>query len=121
MKSIPPAEEQIKIDVARRAEKERLKQESRERWLKSLDPKKVDDGIIDTAMEMTAENLKKMADQVLMAKALEVDSKSASSSESSRKISSSGSENESGKADCAQTEKVSKGCMKECKICNTHT
>ncbi|MFS7945315.1 hypothetical protein Hanom_Chr06g00522851 [Helianthus anomalus] len=106
MKAIPPVEEQIKIDAAKRAEKERLKHESRERWLKSLEPKKVDEGIIDTEKEITAENLKKMADQVLMAKALEVDSKSASSSESSGKVSGSGSENKSGKADCTQTESV---------------
>ncbi|XP_021979395.1 kinesin-1 heavy chain-like [Helianthus annuus] len=121
MKSILPVEEHIKIDAARRAEKERLKQESRERWLKSLEQKKVDEWIIDTEKEITAENLKKMADQVLMAKALEVDSKSASSSESSGKVSSSGSENESGKADCAKTENVCRCCTKECKVCNTHT
>ncbi|MFS7996365.1 hypothetical protein Hanom_Chr12g01129081 [Helianthus anomalus] len=61
-----------------------------------------------------------MANKVLMAKALEVDSKYASSSESSRKVSSSGSENESGKAVSAQTESVCKGCMKDCNVCNTH-
>ncbi|MFS7978571.1 hypothetical protein Hanom_Chr10g00917011 [Helianthus anomalus] len=99
MKAIPPVEEQIKIDNAKRAEKEILKQESRERWLKSLEPKKVDEGIIDTEKKMTAENLTKMADQVLMEKALEVDSKS--TSELSGKVSSSGCENESGKTDCA--------------------
>ncbi|MFS8034016.1 hypothetical protein Hanom_Chr17g01576241 [Helianthus anomalus] len=119
MKAIPPVEEQIKIDNAKRAEKERLKHESRERWLKSLEPKKVDEGIIDTSKEMTAENLTKMVDQVLMVKALEVDSKSDSSSESSGKVSSSGSENESGKAECAKTENVCRGCTKECKVCNT--
>ncbi|MFS8021596.1 hypothetical protein Hanom_Chr16g01429271 [Helianthus anomalus] len=90
MKSIPQVEEQIKIDVAKIAEKERLKQERHERYLKSLEPKKVDEGIIDVEMEMTAENLTKMADQGLMAKALEVDSKSSSKSESSEKVSSSG-------------------------------
>ncbi|MFS7905571.1 hypothetical protein Hanom_Chr01g00049231 [Helianthus anomalus] len=110
----------IKIDDAKRAEKERLKEESRQRYLKSLEQKK-DEGIIDTTKEMTTENLKKMADQALMAKALEVDSKSASSSESSGKVSSSGSENESGKADSAKTESVCKGCTKECNVCNTHT
>ncbi|MFS7905790.1 hypothetical protein Hanom_Chr01g00051821 [Helianthus anomalus] len=120
MKAIPPVEEEIKIDAAKRAEKAMLKQESRERWLKSLEQKKVDEGIIDTEKEITAENLKKMTDQVLMAKALEVDSKSASSSESSGKVSCSGSENESGKADCAKTESVCRRCTKECKVCNTH-
>ncbi|MFS8034349.1 hypothetical protein Hanom_Chr17g01580131 [Helianthus anomalus] len=63
---------------------------------------------------MAAENLKKMADQVLMAKALEVDSKPASSSESSGKVSSSDSDNESAKADSAQTESVCRGCTKGC-------
>ncbi|MFS7945832.1 hypothetical protein Hanom_Chr06g00528761 [Helianthus anomalus] len=120
MKSIPPVEEQIKRDAAKRARKERLKQESSERWLKSLESKKVDEGIIDTEKEMTAENLTKMADQVIIAKAIEVDSKSTSSSGSSGKVSSSGSENESGKADCAKTESVCRGCMKECKVYNTH-
>ncbi|KAJ0743532.1 putative transcription factor interactor and regulator CCHC(Zn) family [Helianthus annuus] len=121
MKAIPLVEEQIKISDAKRAEKERLKQEIRKRYLKSLEQKKVDEWIIDTEKEMTAENLKKMADQVLMAKALEVDSKSASSSDLSGKVSSSGSENESGKAVSAQKESVCKGCTKECKVCNTHT
>ncbi|MFS7929715.1 hypothetical protein Hanom_Chr04g00335791 [Helianthus anomalus] len=93
MKSIPAAEEQIKIDDAKIAKKERIKEESHQKYLKSLEQKK-DEGIIDTTKEMKAKNLKKMADQVLMAKALEVDSKSASSSESSEKVSSSGAENE---------------------------
>ncbi|MFS8003146.1 hypothetical protein Hanom_Chr13g01210481 [Helianthus anomalus] len=69
---------------------------------------------------MTAENLTKMADQVLMAKALEVDSKSASKSESTEKVSSSGSDNEPGKAQNAKTKSVCRGCMRECKVCNTH-
>ncbi|MFS7946106.1 hypothetical protein Hanom_Chr06g00532161 [Helianthus anomalus] len=60
---------------------------------------------------MTAENLKKMADQVRMIKALELDSKSASSSE--RKVSSSDSESRSGKNDCAKTESVCRNCMKK--------
>ncbi|MFS7987597.1 hypothetical protein Hanom_Chr11g01024801 [Helianthus anomalus] len=55
---------------------------------------------------MAVENLKKMVDQVLMTKALEVNS--------------SGSENESGKADSAKTESVCKGCTKECNVYNTH-
>ncbi|KAM0046020.1 putative transcription factor interactor and regulator CCHC(Zn) family [Helianthus debilis subsp. tardiflorus] len=120
MKSILSAEEQFKIDDAKRAEKERLIEERRQEYLKSLEPKKVNEGIIDTTKAMTAENLTKMANQVLMAKALEVDSKSASSSESSGKVSSSGSDNESGKTDCAKTESVCRNCMKECKVCSTH-
>ncbi|MFS7964090.1 hypothetical protein Hanom_Chr08g00746101 [Helianthus anomalus] len=69
---------------------------------------------------MTVENLTKMADQVLMAKALVVDSKSASKSESSEKVSSSGSNNKPGKAENAKYESVCRGCMRECKVCNTH-
>ncbi|MFS8024340.1 hypothetical protein Hanom_Chr16g01462091 [Helianthus anomalus] len=65
---------------------------------------------------MTAENLTKMTDLVLMAKELEVDSKSASKSESSEKVSSIGLENEPGKADCAKSESVCRGCTKECNI-----
>ncbi|XP_022014722.1 uncharacterized protein LOC110914224 [Helianthus annuus] len=94
VKSIPIVEEQIKIDAANRAERERLKQERYEAYLRSKEPKKLDEGIIDVEKEMTAEKLTKMADQVLMAKALEVDSKSAYKSESSEKVSSSGLDNE---------------------------
>ncbi|MFS7912323.1 hypothetical protein Hanom_Chr02g00128641 [Helianthus anomalus] len=103
MKSISTVEEQIKINDAKRAEKERLIEERRQEYIKSLKAKKVDKGIIDTTKEMTIENLTKMADQVLVAKTLEVDSKSVSSSESSGKVSSSGSDNESSKTDCANT------------------
>ncbi|MFS7953405.1 hypothetical protein Hanom_Chr07g00618221 [Helianthus anomalus] len=78
IKSIAETEEQRKIDDAKKAEKER--QES----------KKIYDGIIDTTKEMNAENLKNMADKVLMTKSLKVDSKSASTSEG--KVSSSDSE-----------------------------
>ncbi|MFS7996782.1 hypothetical protein Hanom_Chr12g01133871 [Helianthus anomalus] len=59
-----------------------------------------------------------MADKVLMAKEFEVESKSAS--ESTSKVSKSGSNNESGKTDCAKTESDCKNCMKECKVCSTH-
>ncbi|MFS8007670.1 hypothetical protein Hanom_Chr14g01263801 [Helianthus anomalus] len=68
-------------DAAKKAEEEQLKS------------KKIDEGIIDTTKEMTAENLTKMADKVLMAKELEVDSKSVS--ELTSKVSKSGSNNES--------------------------
>ncbi|MFS7966061.1 hypothetical protein Hanom_Chr09g00769471 [Helianthus anomalus] len=105
--------ETLKKSVQERKEQEKLKRE-REK------AKKVDNGIIDTTKEMTAENLRKMADKVLMAKALEVNSKSASSPESSSKVSSSGSNNESGKTDCANTESVCRNCMKEYKVCSTH-
>ncbi|MFS8002952.1 hypothetical protein Hanom_Chr13g01208121 [Helianthus anomalus] len=119
IKSIPQVEEQIKIDAANRAEKERLKNERHERYLRSVEPKKVDEGIINVEKEMTAENLTKMADQILMAKALEVDSKSASKYDSSKKVSSSGSDNEPGNDESAKTESVCRGCTKECKVCNT--
>ncbi|MFS8034907.1 hypothetical protein Hanom_Chr17g01586751 [Helianthus anomalus] len=85
-------------DAAKKAEEEELKS------------KKVDNGIIDTKKEMTSENLAKMADKVLMAKELEVDSKFAS--ESTSKVNNSGSNNESGKTDGAKTESDCKNCLK---------
>ncbi|MFS7964080.1 hypothetical protein Hanom_Chr08g00746001 [Helianthus anomalus] len=120
VKSISTVEEQIKIDAAKRTKRERLKQERYEAYLRSKEPKKVDEGIIDVEKEMTTENLTKMANQVLMEKALEVDYKSASKFESSEKVSSSGSNNEPGKAENAKYESVCRGCMRECKVCNTH-
>ncbi|XP_022030804.1 golgin subfamily A member 6-like protein 1 [Helianthus annuus] len=113
-------EEQIKIGAEKRAEKERLRQERYEEFLRSKESKKVDEGIIDVKVEMTAENLTKMADQVMMAKALEVDSTSASESESSEKVSSSGSDSEPCKAENAKSESDRRNCMKECKVCNIH-
>ncbi|MFS8033744.1 hypothetical protein Hanom_Chr17g01573191 [Helianthus anomalus] len=101
-------EEQRKIDEAKKVEEERLKS------------KKINDGIIDTTMEMNAENMKIMADKVHMTKALEVDSKFASSSKSSNKVSNSGSNNGSGKTDSAKTESDCQNCMKECKVCSTY-
>ncbi|KAJ0786545.1 putative transcription factor interactor and regulator CCHC(Zn) family [Helianthus annuus] len=106
IKSIVADEEQREINAAKKVEEERLKS------------KKIDEGIINTTKEMTVGNLTKMADKVLMAKALEVDSKSAS--ESTSKVSSSGSNNESGKTDGANTESVCRNCTKECKVCSTH-
>ncbi|MFS7966118.1 hypothetical protein Hanom_Chr09g00770131 [Helianthus anomalus] len=93
-------------DVAKKAEEEELKS------------RKVDDGIIDTTKEMTTENLTKMADKVLAAKELEVDSKS--TSESTNKVSCSDSTNGSGKTNKAKTESDCKNCMKECKVCITN-
>ncbi|XP_022024576.1 paramyosin-like [Helianthus annuus] len=92
------------------------KEEEKEKELQS---KKVDDGIIDTTKEMTAENLKKMADKVLAAKELEVDSKSGT--ESKNKVSSNDSTNESGKTDKAKIESDCKNCMKDYKVCSAHT
>ncbi|MFS7893759.1 hypothetical protein Hanom_Chr00s001102g01673871 [Helianthus anomalus] len=69
---------------------------------------------------MTAEKLTMMADQVMMAKALEVDSTSTSESDSSEKVSSSSSDSESGKAENAKSESVCRNCMRECKVCKTH-
>ncbi|KAJ0514711.1 putative transcription factor interactor and regulator CCHC(Zn) family [Helianthus annuus] len=82
---------------------------------KELQPKKVDDRIIDTSQEFTAENLKKMADKVLAAKELEVVSESGTESKS--KVSSNDSTNESGKK--AKTESDCKNCMKDYKVCST--
>ncbi|MFS7946494.1 hypothetical protein Hanom_Chr06g00536931 [Helianthus anomalus] len=95
-----------KRDAAKKAEEEELKS------------KKIDEGIIDTRKEMTIENLTKMADKVLIAKELEVDSKSAS--ESTSKVSCSCSTNESGKTNGAKIESDCKNCMKDCKVCSTH-
>ncbi|XP_035831996.1 uncharacterized protein LOC118481024 [Helianthus annuus] len=81
IESLKQEDEQRERDAAKKAEEEELKS------------KKIDEGIIDTTKEMTAENLTKMADKVLMAKELEVDSKYAS--ESTSKVSNSGSNNES--------------------------
>ncbi|MFS8034058.1 hypothetical protein Hanom_Chr17g01576731 [Helianthus anomalus] len=93
-------------DAAKKAEEEELKS------------RKFDNGIIDTTKEMMVENMTKIADKVLMAKKLEVDSKSVS--ESTSKVSKSCSNNESGKTDEAKTESDCKNCMKECKVCSTH-
>ncbi|MFS8002624.1 hypothetical protein Hanom_Chr13g01204281 [Helianthus anomalus] len=59
-----------------------------------------------------------MADKVLSAKELEVDSKSGSESKS--KGSSSDSTNGPGKTDKAKIESDCKNCMKDCKVCSTH-
>ncbi|KAJ0715074.1 putative transcription factor interactor and regulator CCHC(Zn) family [Helianthus annuus] len=120
VKLIPSAEEQMKIDAANRAERERQKQEIYEAFLRSKEPKKVDEEIIGVKKEMTTENLGNMADQVMMEKALEVDSTYASKSDSSEKVSSSGSDSEPGKAENAKSESVCRNCMRECKVCNTH-
>ncbi|MFS7976572.1 hypothetical protein Hanom_Chr10g00894021 [Helianthus anomalus] len=83
-----------------------------------LKSKKVDDGIIDTTKEITAENLAKMAGKVLMAKELEVDSKSPS--KSTNKVSGSSSSDETGKTEKSKTECDCKNCMKDCKVCSTN-
>ncbi|MFS7915094.1 hypothetical protein Hanom_Chr02g00161301 [Helianthus anomalus] len=93
-------------EQARKAEEEELKS------------KKVDDGIINKTKELTAENLTKMADKVLMAKELEVDFKSLS--ESTNKVSDSSSSVETGKIEKGKTESACKNCMKECKVCSTN-
>ncbi|MFS7962271.1 hypothetical protein Hanom_Chr08g00724681 [Helianthus anomalus] len=77
--------------------------------------KKVNDGIIDTSKEFTAENLKKMAHKVLAAKELEV--VSGSGNESKSKVSPNDATNESGKK--AKIESDCKNCMKNCKVCST--
>ncbi|MFS8025016.1 hypothetical protein Hanom_Chr16g01470061 [Helianthus anomalus] len=97
-----------------------MRKEIYEEFLRLKESKKVDEGIIDVKAEMTIENLTKMEDQVMMEKALEVDSKSTSESESSEKVSSSGSDSELGKAEKDKSERDCRNCMKECKVCNTH-
>ncbi|KAJ0916727.1 putative transcription factor interactor and regulator CCHC(Zn) family [Helianthus annuus] len=98
--------------------KEEEKEEKEKKEKEEIEKaKKIDTGIIDTTQELTAENLGKMADKVLAAKALEVDSNSVS--ESKGQVSPISSTNASGKkiegnADC-------KNCNKECKFCNTVT
>ncbi|MFS8021212.1 hypothetical protein Hanom_Chr16g01424801 [Helianthus anomalus] len=76
--------------------------------------------IINVYVELTAEYLKKMADQVLMAKALQVDTKSASESESSSMVSSVSPTVESGKAQETKTESDCRNCMKAYNVCNTN-
>ncbi|KAJ0453376.1 hypothetical protein HanIR_Chr15g0728701 [Helianthus annuus] len=81
---------------------------------KESQPKKIDDGIIDTSQELTAENLKKLADKVLAAKELEV--VSGSGTESKNKVSS----NDTHEPDKnAKSENNCKNCMKVCKVCRT--
>ncbi|KAF5801702.1 putative transcription factor interactor and regulator CCHC(Zn) family [Helianthus annuus] len=110
VKSIPTVEEErLKREAEEKAEKERKE-----------NSEKVVNEIIDVNVEMTAENLKKMADQVFMAKALEVDTKSASESESSSKVSSVGPSVESGKAQDIKTESDCRNFMKACKVYNTN-
>ncbi|MFS7916198.1 hypothetical protein Hanom_Chr02g00174301 [Helianthus anomalus] len=58
-----------------------------------------------------------MADKVLVAKELEVKSKSRIESKS--KFSSNDSKNESGKTDKAKSESDCKNCMKDYKVCST--
>ncbi|MFS7945610.1 hypothetical protein Hanom_Chr06g00526311 [Helianthus anomalus] len=93
IESLKQEDEKRERYAAKKAEEEELKS------------RKVDDGIIDTTKEMTAENLTKIDDKVLM---------------STSKVSKSGSNNESGKTHCAKTESDCKNCMKECKVCSTH-
>ncbi|XP_035840425.1 uncharacterized protein DDB_G0283697-like [Helianthus annuus] len=71
-------------------EKEKEKEKEQEQK-----PKKIDEGIIDTSLELNAENFGKMADKV---------SSNASSSESGKKV--------KDDSDC-------KHCMKNCKVCST--
>ncbi|TKW70362.1 MAG: hypothetical protein DI543_28925, partial [Bradyrhizobium icense] len=107
-----PTEKMIEEEKEKeRKEKEMKEQEEFEK------AKQVDTGIIDTTQELTAENLGKMADKVLAAKVLEVDSNSVT--ESKGQVSPNASTNASGKkidgnADC-------KNCNKECNFCSTVT
>ncbi|KAJ0546174.1 putative transcription factor interactor and regulator CCHC(Zn) family [Helianthus annuus] len=90
------------------------KVEEKEEKVKSAE-KKIDDGVIDTSQELTAENLMKMADKVLAAKELEVDS--SSGTESNAKASQINMNVVSGKKD--KSESDCKNCMKNCKDCST--
>ncbi|KAJ0442508.1 hypothetical protein HanIR_Chr16g0810131 [Helianthus annuus] len=90
------------------------KVEEKEDKVKSAE-KKIDDEVIDTSQELTAENLMKMADKVLAAKELEVDS--SSGTESNAKVSQINMNVVSGKKD--KSESDCKNCMKNCKDCST--
>ncbi|KAF5804170.1 putative transcription factor interactor and regulator CCHC(Zn) family [Helianthus annuus] len=90
------------------------KVEEKEEKAKS-EEKKIDDGVIDTSQKLTAENLMKMADKVLAAKELEVDS--SSGTESNAKVSQISMNIVSGKKD--KSESDCKNCMKNCKDCST--
>ncbi|XP_035837793.1 protein FAM133-like [Helianthus annuus] len=72
-------------------EKEKEKEKEKEQEQK---PKKIDEGIIDTSQELTAENLGKMADKVLAPKELKVDSRSVSESKSQVSLNASSSESD---------------------------
>ncbi|KAF5803344.1 hypothetical protein HanXRQr2_Chr06g0270181 [Helianthus annuus] len=76
---------------------------------------KIDDGLIDTSQELTAENLMKMADKVLAAKELEVDS--STGTESKSQVSQIDTNHVSGKK--VKIESDCKNCMKNCKDCST--
>ncbi|XP_021991517.1 spindle pole body component 110-like [Helianthus annuus] len=105
------------IEQIAQQEEERQREWASQAEEEELKSRKVDEGIIDTKKEMTAENLTKMADKVLAAKELEVDSKTTSKSTS--QVSCSDSTNGSGKTDKAKTESDCKNCMKDCKVCST--
>ncbi|MFS7899281.1 hypothetical protein Hanom_Chr00s050994g01779921 [Helianthus anomalus] len=103
----------MRRDAEKKAEKERLEKAKKEKSEKS---EKLEEEIIDVNVEMTTENLKKMVDQVMMAKTLEVDTKSASKSKSSGKVSYVGSNVEPCKAEKATTGSDCRNCMKACKL-----
>ncbi|KAJ0618429.1 putative transcription factor interactor and regulator CCHC(Zn) family [Helianthus annuus] len=102
-------------------EKEKERKEKEEKEMKEKEEiekvKQVDTGLIDTTQELTSENLGKMADKVLAAKALEVDPISVT--ESKDQVSQNASTNVSGNkvdgnVDC-------KNCTKQCNFCGTVT
>ncbi|MFS7910902.1 hypothetical protein Hanom_Chr02g00111621 [Helianthus anomalus] len=99
-------------------DEEREREHARKAEEEELKLKKVDDVIIDTTKELTAENLIKMADKVLMAKELKVDSKS--SSKSTIEVSGNSSTNGSGKTEKGKKESGCKNCMKKCNVCITN-
>ncbi|MFS7962405.1 hypothetical protein Hanom_Chr08g00726261 [Helianthus anomalus] len=110
-----PTEKMIEEEkVKERKEKEEKEMKEKEEIEKA---KQIDTGMINTTQELTAKNLGKMADKVLAAKALEVDSNSMT--ESKDQVSPKSSTNVSGKkfegnVDC-------KNCNKECNFCSTVT
>ncbi|MFS7935628.1 hypothetical protein Hanom_Chr05g00405811 [Helianthus anomalus] len=99
-------------------DEERQREQARKAEEEELKSKKVDDGIIDTTKELTAENSTKMADKVLMVKELEVHFKSPS--KSTNKVSGNRSSVETGKTEKGKTESDCKNCMKDCKVCRTN-
>ncbi|MFS7946528.1 hypothetical protein Hanom_Chr06g00537331 [Helianthus anomalus] len=113
IKTTPTEEEEEELkeyfDRIRREKEEKGRRENPEKFVKE---------IIDVNQEMTAENLTKMAEQAMMTKALEVDTKTGSKSESSKQVSSVGHSDETGKNNDSKTENHCRNYMKSFKVCN---
>ncbi|MFS7954123.1 hypothetical protein Hanom_Chr07g00626611 [Helianthus anomalus] len=106
------------IEQLKQEDEERAREQVRQAEEEELKSKKVDDGIIDTTKELTAENLTKLADKVLMAKELVLDSKSPS--KSTNEVSGNSSTSESDKTEKGTKESDCKNCMKKFNVCITN-